>query len=78
MASLGGICCNRECLVLDGTLAENIALGCRSIDKGTGSPEIVRLVKLDAWVDEIAAREWILLWVKGRRAFGEVKGGNNR
>ena len=42
----------QEVFVLDGTLAENIALGCRSIDKERVA-EIVRLVRLDAWVDEL-------------------------
>ena len=42
----------QEVFVLDGTLAENIALGCRSVDKERGA-EIVRLVRLDAWVDEL-------------------------
>ena len=42
----------QEVFVLDGTLAENIALGCRSIDKERVA-EIVRLVRLDAWMDEL-------------------------
>ena len=42
----------QEVFVLDGTLAENIALGCRSIDKERVA-EIVRQVRLDAWVDEL-------------------------
>lgn len=42
----------QEVFVLDGTLAENIALGCRSVDKERVA-EIVRLVRLDAWVDEL-------------------------
>ena len=41
--------------VLDGTLAENIALGCRSIDKERVA-EIVRLVRLDAWIDDLKIR----------------------
>lgn len=42
----------QEVFVLDGTLAENIALGCRVIDKERVA-EIVRQVRLDAWVDEL-------------------------
>ena len=42
----------QEVFVLDGTLAENIALGCRFIDKEWVA-EIVRQVRLDAWVDEL-------------------------
>lgn len=42
----------QEVFVWNGTLAENIALGCRSIDKERIA-EIVRWVRLDDWVDEL-------------------------
>ena len=60
----------QEVFVLDGTLAENIALGCRSIDKERVA-EIVRLVRLLGWMN--CRKEWILLWVKGEEGFREVR-----
>lgn len=40
----------QEVFVLDGTLAENIALGCRSVDRERVA-EILRQVRLDDWVN---------------------------
>lgn len=42
----------QEVFILDGTLAENIALGCRSIDRERIA-EIVKQVRLDSWVSEL-------------------------
>ena len=61
----------QEVFVLDGTLAENIALGCRFIDEERvgGDSEAGEIGCL---VDELP-QEWILLWVKGEEGFREVR-----
>ena len=52
MASQGGICATGSVCAGWDLGGKTLALGCRSIDKERVA-EIVRLVRLDAWVDEL-------------------------
>ena len=52
VASPDRLLCRRAFFILDGTLAENVALGCCDISKEKVK-RILRQVRLDEWVDEL-------------------------
>ena len=58
--------------ILDGTLAENVALGCCDISKEKVK-RILRLVRLDEWVDELPLGIDTLLGESGARLSGGQK-----
>ena len=58
--------------ILDGTLAENVALGCCDISKEKVK-RILRQVRLDEWVDELPLRIDTLLGESGARLSGGQK-----
>lgn len=59
--------------ILDGTLAENVALGCCDISKEEKVKRILRQVRLDEWVDELPLGIDTLLGESGARLSGGQK-----